>query len=173
MIYSVSCTTRPPREGEVDGVDYYFISEAEFEKRVRAGEFLEHAIVHGHRYGTLRRFIERGFATGRDVLMDIDVQGAAQIRASLAALPPNDPLRLGFVDVFIAPPSIEVLRKRLYLRGKDSDEVIERRIAQAEQELSRWREYQYLIINDRLDASYDALRAIVVAEHRRVARRAV
>lgn len=167
MIYSVSCTTRPPREGEVDGRDYFFITEEEFDKRVKAGEFLEYATVHGYRYGTLRRFIERGFATGRDVLMDIDVQGATQIRQRLRALSPQDPLRRGFVDVFIAPPSIEVLRKRLYLRGKDSDEVIERRIRQAEEELRHFKEYQYVIVNERLDAAYDALRSIVIAEHHR------
>ncbi len=168
MVYSVSCTTRAPRDGEIDGTDYYFISEEEFERRVQNDEFVEHAMVHGHRYGTLRRFIERGFASGRDVLMDIDVQGAAQIRNKLATLPEGDALRRGFVDAFIAPPSIEVLRKRLHLRGKDADAVIERRLQQAENEMKRWREYKYLIVNDRLDASYDALRSIVVAEHHRL-----
>jgi guanylate kinase len=168
MVYSVSCTTRAPRDGEQDGTDYYFISEADFARRIEQGEFLEHAQVHGHRYGTLRRFVERGFASGRDVLMDIDVQGAAQIRSQLARLPDGDPLRRGFVDVFIAPPSIEVLRKRLTLRGKDADAVIERRLQQAEKELLCWPDYKYLIVNDRLDASYDSLRSIVVAEHRRV-----
>ena len=170
MVYSVSCTTRAPREGEIDGTDYYFITEEEFERRAQAQEFVEHATVHGHRYGTLRRFIERGFASGRDVLMDIDVQGAAQIRQRLATLPPSDPLRRGFVDIFIAPPSIDVLRKRLHLRGKDADAVIERRLQQAEAELQRWREYKYLIVNDRLDVSYDALRSIIVAEHHRLLR---
>lgn len=170
MVYSVSCTTRSPRDGEIDGTDYYFISEEEFERRVQGGEFVEHASVHGHRYGTLRRFIERGFASGRDVLMDIDVQGASQIRNQLASLAPSDPLRRGFVDVFIAPPSIDVLRKRLHLRGKDADAVIERRVQQAENELQRWREYKYLIVNDRLDVSYDALRSIIVAEHHRLLR---
>lgn len=168
MVYSVSCTTRAPRDGEIDGTDYYFISEEEFERRVQYDEFVEHATVHGHRYGTLRRFIERGFASGRDVLMDIDVQGASQIREKLSTLPASDALRRGFVDAFIAPPSIEVLRKRLHLRGKDADAVIERRLQQAENEMRRWREYKYLIVNDRLDASYDALRSIVVAEHHRL-----
>lgn len=168
MIYSVSCTTRAPRDGELDGTDYYFISEEEFERRVQADEFVEHATVHGHRYGTLRRFIEKGFASGRDVLMDIDVQGASQIRRKLSTLPPDDALRRGFVDAFIAPPSIDVLRKRLHLRGKDSDVVIERRLQQAENEMRHWVDYKYLIVNDRLDASYDALRSIVVAEHHRL-----
>jgi guanylate kinase len=170
MVYSVSCTTRPPREGEIDGTDYFFISEDEFEQRAKAGEFLEHAHVHGYRYGTLRRYVEKGFATGRDVLMDIDVQGAAQIREQLASLPTHHPLRRGFVDIFIAPPSIEVLRKRLQLRGKDADAVIERRMQQAALELEQWRAYQYVIVNDRLDTSYDALRSIIIAEHHRLVR---
>lgn len=170
--YSVSCTTRAPREGEVDGTDYHFITEAEFAQRVQAGEFLEHALVHGHRYGTLKRVIADAFRQGRDILMDIDVQGAQQIRAQIAACAPQDPMRRGFVDVFIAPPSIEVLRKRLQGRGKDAEAVIERRLKMAENELPHWPEYQYLIINDRLDASYDALRAIVLAERRRVRPRA-
>lgn len=168
--YSVSCTTRAPREGEVDGADYHFLDEASFRARMAAGDFLEHAVVHGHLYGTLREEVERAFAAGRDVLMDLDVQGAAQIRAQLARLDVAHPLRRGFVDLFIAPPSLEVLRKRLQGRGKDSAEVIERRLQHAEQELQHWRDYQYLIVNDRLDVSYDALRAIVVAERRRVMR---
>lgn len=171
--YSVSCTTRAPREGEGDGTDYFFITEPEFERRVRAGEFLEHALVHGHRYGTPKRVVAEALRNGRDVLMDIDVQGAQQIRAQIAACPTDDPMRCGFVDVFIAPPSIEVLRKRLQGRGKDDAAVIERRLKMAENELPHWPEYQYLIINDRLDASYDALRAIVLAERRRILRRPV
>jgi guanylate kinase len=168
LTYSVSCTTRSPREGEVDGTDYFFLTEAEFDERVRAGEFLEHALVHGHRYGTLKKVIVEGFQQGRDILMDIDVQGAQQIRRQIDQCLPGDPLRRGLVDIFIAPPSIEVLRKRLQGRGKDAADVIERRVQMAENELPHWREYQYLIINDRLDASYDALRAILLAEHRRV-----
>lgn len=170
MTYSVSCTTRAPREGEVDGTDYFFISEEEFVRRIERGEFLEHAMVHGHRYGTPKHVIEDGFKSGRDILMDLDVQGVQQIRAKLKSCPPDDPLRRGFVDVFIAAPSLEVLRKRLQGRGKDAAAVIERRLQMAEQEMAHWPEYQYLIINDRLDASYDSLRAIVLAEHRRIVR---
>jgi guanylate kinase len=170
MNYSVSCTTRQPREGEVDGTDYFFISEEEFSRRVERGEFLEYATVHGHRYGTPKHVIEDGFKCGRDILMDLDVQGVQQIRARLEQAPPDDPLRRGFVDVFIAAPSLEVLRKRLQGRGKDAAAVIERRLQMAEQEMAHWPEYQYLIINDRLDASYDSLRAIVLAEHRRIMR---
>ena len=169
MIYSVSCTTRPPREGEVDGSDYFFVTEEDFARRVAAGEFVEHANVHGHNYGTLRRFLTDGFREGRDILMDLDVQGAQQIRAMVAKLPKTDMLRRAFVDVFIAPPSLDVLRKRLLGRAKDSEAVIERRLQQVESEMSHWSEYQYFIINDRLDASYDALRSLVVAEHHRIA----
>ncbi|MFH0908656.1 MAG: guanylate kinase [bacterium] len=166
--YSVSCTTRAPREGDVDGRDYFFISEAEFRAKVAAGEFLEHADVHGAMYGTLRRFITDGFAAGKDVLMDIDVQGAAQIREQVRAARDGDPLKQAYVDIFIAPPSIDVLRKRLQSRGKDSDAVIERRVKQAELELSHWAEYQYLIVNDRLDVSYDTLRSVVLAERHKI-----
>ena len=168
MNYSVSCTTRDPREGEVDGTDYFFLSEDEFERRIQRGDFLEHATVHGHRYGTPKQVIEEGFKSGRDILMDLDVQGVQQIRAKLQSCAADDPLRRGFVDVFIAAPSLEVLRKRLQGRGKDAAAVIERRLQMAEKEMVHWPEYQYLIINDRLDASYDALRAIVLAEHRRI-----
>lgn len=170
MNYSVSCTTRAPREGEVDGTDYFFISEEEFERRIQRGEFLEFATVHGHRYGTPKHMIEAGFKSGHDILMDLDVQGVQQIRAKLQECAPDDPLRRGFVDVFISAPSLEVLRKRLQGRGKDAAAVIERRLQMAEKEMAHWPEYQYLIINDRLDASYDSLRAIVLAEHRRILR---
>ena len=167
IAYSVSCTTRPPREGEVDGSDYHFVSREAFQSRVEAKAFLEHALVHGHLYGTLHEEVRRGFAAGRHVLMDIDVQGAQQIRAALAQAPADDPLRVGFVDLFIAPPSLDTLQKRLVGRGKDPADVIARRLAKAEEEMRHWDEYRYLIINDRLDASYDALRAIVLAEQHR------
>jgi guanylate kinase len=168
--YSVSCTPRAPREGEENGIDYTFLTEAEFETKAAAGEFLEHATVHGRRYGTLRKSVSDALGEGRDVLMDIDVQGAEQIRALLSGLPPDDPMRRAFVDVFIAPPSIEILRARLKGRGKDSEEVIERRMKQASHELARWNEYRYFIVNDRLDVSYDALRSIVIAERHLVLR---
>jgi guanylate kinase len=166
--YSVSCTTRAPREGEVDGRDYYFLSASEFEERVAQREFLEYANVHGAMYGTLERYITDGFARGKDVLMDIDVQGAAQIRKAVSASEATHPLRKAYVDVFIAPPSLDVLRNRLLARGKDGGAVIERRMAEAEHELAHWQEYEYLIVNDRIDAAYDALRAIVLAERHRI-----
>jgi guanylate kinase len=167
MRYSVSCTTRAPRDGEMDGIDYHFLDEAAFCAKLEAGAFLEHATVHDHCYGTLRDVVVDGLNNGHDILMDIDVQGAQQIREVIARTAPDDPLRRAYVDVFIAPPSIEVLRARLKGRGKDSEAVIERRMQQVEQEISCWRDYRYFVINDRLDATYDALRAIIIAEHHR------
>jgi guanylate kinase len=169
MAYSISCTTRPPRGGEAHGRDYYFLPAAEFERRVAAGEFLEHATVHGHRYGTLRQAVVDALAAGRDVLMDIDVQGAAQIRRQ-ALDPAADPrLRRAFVDVFIVPPSAAELRRRLEARAEDAPGAIERRLCNAALEMPHWREYRYLIVNDQLDAAYAELKAVVLAEHCRIA----
>lgn len=168
--YSVSCTTRPPREGEIDGKSYFFLTEEEFMARVAAGAFLEHARVHGHYYGTLKETVRAELASGRDVLMDIDVQGAAHIRAARDSSATHVWLREAYVDVFIAPPSLKALQLRLWGRGKDPDAVIRRRLAQAGEELTHWREYQYLIVNDRLDDSYRALQSILIAERQRTYR---
>jgi guanylate kinase len=165
--YSVSCTTRAPRTGEIDGQSYHFMDEVEFERRVAQGLFLEHARVHGALYGTLKSSIEDILARGHDVIMDIDVQGAAQIREQVRALPGEHPIRRGFVDIFIAPPSIDELRRRLEGRAKDSAETIDRRVRQAESEMQSADEYRYLVLNDDLDKAYDVLRAIVIAEHHR------
>jgi guanylate kinase len=164
MSYSISCTTRPPREGERDGREYFFLAEEEFHRRIEAMAFLEFARVHGHWYGTPRRLVEETLAAGRDVLMDIDVQGAAQIRAALHHAAPDDRMRRAYVDVFVAPPSIEELRRRLVARAQDADDVIRRRIDQAEREMRHAAEYQYVLVNDRLDEAFDVLRSIVVAE---------
>jgi guanylate kinase len=163
MVYSISCTTRAPRGDEVDGRDYHFLSASEFERRVAAGEFIEHARVHGNWYGTLRQTVLESLSAGKDVLMDIDVQGAALIRA--VAQGSAGLLKTGYVDVFIAPPSLEALRLRLTVRNEDTPEVIERRIKNAVVEMARWREYQYMVINDELDEAYVELRAVVRAEH--------
>jgi guanylate kinase len=168
MKYSVSCTTRQPRDGEIDGVDYHFIDEKTFQAKIDRGEFLEYAEVHGSMYGTLKDVVVDNLRNGTDILMDIDVQGADLIRKAIIRAPADYPLRRAFVDVFIAPPSIEVLHARLKGRGKDSDEVIESRMQQVEKELSFWRDYHYFIINDRLDATYDALRSIIIAERHRL-----
>ncbi len=168
MRYSVSCTTRRPREGEVDGRDYHFLDEASFLAKREAGAFVESALVHGYYYGTQRTHVVESLNAGHDVLMDIDVQGARQIREALARLGSSDPLRRGYVDIFIAPPSIEALRQRLRGRGKDAEEIIERRVARAAGEMDHWQEYQYLVVNEDLEAAYAELRSILVAEHCRV-----
>lgn len=161
--YSVSCTTRPPRAGEVNGRDYHFITPEEFQRRVDAGLFLEHALVHGHHYGTLISAAGDVLARGRDVLMDIDVQGAEQVRRAVRGRPEDDLMRRAFVDVFIAAPSIEELRHRLEKRGKDAPEVIERRLQQASAETARSGEFLFRVVNDDLERAYDELRAIAIA----------
>lgn len=168
MRYQVSCTTREPREGEVDGIDYHFITEEQFMEKVQEGAFLEYATVHGQMYGTLKDAVMTGLSAGDDILMDIDVQGAAQIRKEIMESADGHPFRRAYLDVFIAPPSLEVLYARLKGRGKDSDEVIERRMQQVEKEMACWRSFDYFIINDRLEATYDMLRSIVIAERHKL-----
>ncbi len=142
--FSVSCTTRPPRMGEVHGVSYYFIGDEEFELRRNNGEFIEHAGVFAKRYGTLRREVLDRVAAGRDVLLDIDVQGAMQIKAAAG----NDPELAAAVEfVFLVPPSLEVLESRLRGRGTDSEEQIRLRLGKAREELSFWREYDYTVVS--------------------------
>ena len=152
---SVSHTTRPPRPGEQDGKHYYFVDEAEFEALVTAGAFLEHAVVFGNRYGTGRQGVERQLAAGYDVLLDIDWQGAQQVRASFP----------GACTVFVLPPSLEILRQRLTDRGQDSPEVIERRMAAARAEISHAGEFDFLIVNDDFDAALGDLHSIVRHGH--------
>jgi guanylate kinase len=164
MTYSVSCTTRPPRGDEKDGVHYHFLDRDEFLKRERAGEFLEHAEVHGYFYGTLKSTVRRALNEGRDLLMDIDVQGAKQIRDACAALPADDPLRRGFVDVFIAPPSLAELEKRLRGRATDCGEVIQTRMNNAAKEMAQMDAYAHRIINDQLDAALGKFMNIVFME---------
>jgi guanylate kinase len=166
--YSVSCTTRPPRPSEIDGTSYHFLSEEEFERRIGEGAFLEYARVYGHYYGTLRETVAAAMHSGFDVLMDLDIQGARNIREQVLASPEDDPLRKGFVDIFIGPPSIAVLEQRLRKRGEDAPDVIERRLREAAEEITCCDEYQYAVVNDELDVSYDALRAIYRAELHRV-----
>ncbi len=170
ITYSVSCTTRAPREGEIDGVSYIFLSPEEFDAKVQAGAFLEHATVHGNQYGTLKETVIEALHAGRDVLMDIDVQGAEQIR-SVVRDPDADPIiRHGYVDIFIAPPSMQDLQLRLWGRGKDDESVMRRRLERAQSELQYWSAYQYVVVNDQLDESYRVLRSIFSAEQHRVTR---
>lgn len=164
ITYSVSCTTREPRGMEEDGIDYFFLSKAAFEERIAAGQLLEHAVVHGNFYGTPADPVREAIAEGQSVLMDIDVAGAAQVRAFVAALPDDDPLKAGFVDIFIEPPSIEELRNRLVGRGEDAPKTIELRLQNAQGELDRAGEFTYRVVNDELDVAYRRLRDILLVK---------
>lgn len=164
IIYSVSLTTREPRGSEVDGEDYHFVSEEGFRARLERGDFLEHAIVHGHRYGTLKTTIDEAFSEGLSVVLDIDVAGAAQLREAVRKLPSTDPLRQGFVDVFVLPPSLEALKERLEKRGLDAPEIIAHRLANAQVEMQSANSFKYRVRNDNLDHAYRELCAIIEME---------
>jgi len=166
--YSISCTTRPPRAGEVNGVDYHFMTRDEFHEREARGEFLEHAEVHGALYGTLNQHVVDIMAKGKDVLMDIDVQGAELIRANIDELKQYAETDIRYADIFIAPPSMEVLESRIRGRGLDHDDVIRTRMQNAIQEASHWSLYDYLIINGDLTESYKAFHSVLVAERHRL-----
>ncbi len=150
---SVSCTTRPPRPGEVDGREYHFIDVAEFQRRKSQGEFLESAEVHGNFYATSRREIENRLVQGQDVLLEIDWQGARQVKAHFPDA----------VGVFILPPSIDALDDRLHKRGQDSPSVIKRRLLAAGSEIARAPEFDYIIINQDFDVALAQLKAVVTA----------
>jgi guanylate kinase len=152
---SVSATTRNPRVGEIDGVHYHFVTRESFNASVAAGAFLEHARVFDHFYGTLRTPVEAALGAGRDVLFDVDWQGARQLHAAAQG---------DVVRVFVLPPSLTALRARLKARAQDPDDVIERRMGKAIDEIAHWDEYDYVLINDRLEETYEALRAILSAE---------
>jgi guanylate kinase len=159
FVYSVSCTTRPPRAGEIAGEDYQFISEPDFLARVRAGEFLEHAKVHDHYYGTLRKPLVANLQNGVDVLIDVDIQGAAAIRAF------DDPtIRAALCDVFIMPPDLDELRRRLTKRGTETPQQIESRIVTAAREMELWRDYRYTIISKSMEEDLQKFRHIMGAE---------
>jgi guanylate kinase len=169
LVYSISCTTRKPRPGEVDGTSYHFLAEPDFAARVARGDFLEHATVHGHSYGTLKATVLAALRHGHDIVMAIDVQGASALRRQ-ALSPDSDPLiRNGYTDIFVVPPSFEVLKARLTARGTDSPEVIATRLRNAVGEMERWRVYRYVVINDDLNAAVGRLDAIRQAEHCRLA----
>ena len=156
--FSVSCTTRSPRPGEQDSVDYYYISRDEFEKRIEAGKFIEHAEVFSNYYGTLRSEVIDQVEAGRNVFLDIDIQGALQIRQ--AAL--NDPVLKKCCEfIFIVPPSMAELEKRLRGRASDSEEQICQRLAKAEHEISFWRTYDYLIVNDELERAVSEMENLI------------
>jgi guanylate kinase len=161
--FSVSYTTRQPRAGETEGVEYHFVSHERFQEMAAADEFAEYAMVHGNMYGTAARQVGDALAQGRDLLFDIDFQGGRQLRQRF----PGEVML-----VFILPPSLRELERRLRHRGTDADEVIARRLKVARSELEHYDEYDYLIVNDDLDRAYDALRAIYVAACHRAYRQA-
>ena len=162
LSFSVSATTRNPRPGETDGVEYYFKTKPEFEAMVDAGDMLEHAEVFGNYYGTPKGPVETAMMAGRDTIFDIDWQGGQQIRRSSLA---ND-----VVSIFILPPSIADLESRLRGRAQDSDEVIANRMAQSRDEISHWAEYDYVIVNRDVDAAEAELKTILMAERSRANR---
>ena len=156
--YSISCTTRQPRGDEEDGIDYHFLTVDRFRELLAEGAFLEHAEVHGNYYGTLRQPIVDVLNEGNSMILDIDVVGAAKVRHQVMHhLPPEDPLRAGYIDIFINPPSMEELRARLVGRGTDTPDVIERRLANAEGEMARAGEYMFQVTNDDLAICYKRL----------------
>ena len=155
--YSISCTTRDPRGEEEDGLDYHFKTKERFEELIKEGAFIEYAKVHDNYYGTLKAPIQEVLAEGNSMILDIDVQGAAKVREYVRNLPNTDPMKIGYVDIFINPPSMEELRRRLEGRGTDAPEVIEKRLANAEGEMSRAAEYMYQVTNDDLGMCYKRL----------------
>ncbi|MEI6645847.1 MAG: guanylate kinase [bacterium] len=161
LCYSISCTTREPRINEEDGEDYHFITVDRFNKLIEDGAFLEHALVHGNYYGTLKEPIYQALRENQCVLLDIDVAGAAQVRQYVETLSENDPLRMGYIDIFINPPSIEDLEARLRGRGTDSEAVIEKRLKNAEQEMEQAGSYMHQVMNDDLDVAYRRLCDII------------
>jgi len=164
---AVTCTTRRPRTGERDGVDYHFLAPEEFTRRVAAGEFLEHAEVYGNRYGTLRQSVLDQLSTGTDVLLTIDVQGAESIRAAAGA---DADLARSLVSVFLMPPSLEEQRRRLTGRDQDAPEVIARRLAIARSEIDHWPHFQYVVVSGTMEEDLTAMQRIVAAERLRTSR---
>ena len=166
--YTITATTRAPRGEEKDGVSYYFMNREDFEKKLAAGGFIEHAVVHGNLYGSPKAPVVKALEEGRDVLMNLDVQGAAAVRRYMETAAPGDPLKRTLVDIFVVPPSTEVLRNRLEARGTASPETIAKRMKQAHEEISHWKEYKYMVVNDDLAEAYDNMRAIILAERHRI-----
>jgi guanylate kinase len=157
--YSVSCTTRTPRTGEIDGEDYRFFSASDFHARIAAGDFLEHAQVHGDCYGTLREPVVTNLEDGVDVLIDIDTQGAATIRKYA------DPIiREALADIFIMPPDLQELRRRLEKRGTETAQQIESRLATAKREMESWRDYRYTVTSGSIQEDLQRVRQIMSAE---------
>jgi len=159
FVYAVSSTTRKPRPGEIDGEDYFFLSPEDFVKRLQAGEFLEHAEVHGHHYGTLKSTVIENLKKGIDVLIDIDTKGAGAIRNCDSSF-----IREALADAFIMPPSLEELQHRLMKRGTESKEQVAIRLRNAAVEMEGWRDYKYAIISGSMEEDIEKFRAVMRAE---------
>ena len=167
MTRAVTCTTRPPRPGEKDGVDYYFLDAGSFLKRVQAGNFLEHATVYGNSYGTLKSEVLGKLRQGKNVVLSVDVQGAAAIRERAE----EDPeLKRALVSVFLTPPSLVMLEERLKKRGTDSPVVIQKRLSVARQEIVQWKNFDYLLVSTTIPEDLRKMLAIVEAEQMQSAR---
>lgn len=167
MTRAVTCTTRPPRHGEKDGVDYYFLDAASFLKRVQAGNFLEHATVYGNSYGILKSEVLGKLRQGKDVVLSVDVQGAATIREQAS----EDPeLKRALISVFLTPPSLALLEERLKKRGTDSPAAIQKRLTAARQEITQWKNFEYLLISTTIQEDLRRMLAIVEAEQMRSGR---
>jgi guanylate kinase len=167
MTRAITCTTRSPRSAETDGVDYHFLTEADFKQRVQAGDFLEHATVFGRSYGTLRSEVLDKLRAGRDVLLNVDVQGAAAIRRRAQDEPD---LKRVLVTVFLTPPSVAVLAERLKQRNTDAPEEIQKRLALARQELAQWGQFDYLLISSTIPEDLRRMLVILEAERMRTTR---
>jgi guanylate kinase len=167
MTRAVTCTTRAPRPGEKNGVDYHFFTAEEFLKRVQAGNFLENATVYGNSYGLLKSELLGKLRAGQDVLLNVDVQGAATIRAAAQKEPE---LKAALITVFLTPPSVEILEARLKRRGTDTEAVIRKRLAVARQEAGQWKNFDYLLISTSKAEDLRRMQAIVETEKMRVAR---
>jgi len=167
MTRAVTCTTRPPRAGERDGLDYYFLDAGSFLKRVQAGNFLEHATVYGNSYGILKAEVLGKLRQGKDVLLNVDVQGAATIREKAQE---DAELKRALMSVFLTPPSMEIVERRLRTRGTDSEAVIQKRLSVARQEIAQWKNFDYLLLSSSIEEDLRRMLAIVEAEKMRSAR---
>jgi guanylate kinase len=167
MTRAITCTTRAPRHGEQDGVDYFFLDADSFLKRVQAGNFLEHATVYGNSYGILKGEVLGKLRQGKDVLLNVDVQGAATIRQRAEE---DAELKRALVTVFLTPPSLDILEERLRKRGTDSSPVIQKRLGVARQEIAQWKHFDYLLISSTIGEDLRRMQAIVEAEKMRPAR---
>ena len=167
MTRAVTCTTRPPREGERDGLDYYFLDAGSFLKRVQAGNFLEHATVYGNSYGILKAEVLGKLRQGKDVLLNVDVQGAATIREKAQE---DAELKRALVSVFLTPPSLDIVEQRLRRRATDSEAVIQKRLSVSRQEITQWKNFEYLLLSTTIQEDLRRMLAIIEAEKMRSSR---